>query len=88
MMFDDNLEEGNVAQPELATTAFEVEEITMIKRMMALPDTRPDPGVYRNADFDENARDLLELARIMALRDPRPLRTPWIQYQQPETRES
>ena len=84
MMFDDNLDEGSAGHPEVAATAFELEEITMIKRMMALPDSRPDPGIYRHADYDEQARDLLELAHIMALRDPRPLMTPWIPYSQTE----
>ena len=84
MMFDDDINEENGCEPETAISAFEQEEIMLIKRMMALPDRRPDPGIYREADSNGAARDLLELAMIMSLRDPRPLTTPWRPYLQAE----
>jgi hypothetical protein len=84
MMFDDDINDGNACEPETSISAFEQEEITLIKRMMALPDRRPDSDIYRDADSDGAARDLLELAMIMSLRDPRPLPTPWRPYLQSE----
>jgi hypothetical protein len=84
VMFEDDLDESSACEPELATSAYELEEIALIKRMMALPDERPDPGVYHNADSDGAARDLVELALIMSLRDPRRFTAPWRPYYQPE----
>jgi hypothetical protein len=79
-MFEDDVHEVKASGPETAFSAFEIEEITLIKRMMALPDHRPDPGIYHNADSDGAARDLVELAMMMSFRDPRPFTTPWRAY--------
>jgi hypothetical protein len=84
MMFEDDVHEGGASEPETALSAFELEEITLIKRMMALPDDRPDPGIYRNAESDGAARDLVELAMMISFADARELATPWRPYLQPE----
>jgi hypothetical protein len=54
--------------------------VAFIKRIMAMPDSRPDPGAYRSMESDESALDLEELARIYSWPDPRPLATPWRPY--------
>jgi hypothetical protein len=83
-MFEDDLDQGDTCQPELTLSATERAEIALIKRMMALPDHRPDPGVYCNADSEAAGPDVQELMRMLSLRDPRPFNTPWRPYLQPE----
>lgn len=84
MLSDDEFDNGNTCEPGPALSSYEQEEIALIKRMMALPDERPDPGIYRNADSCAAARDLLELDIIYSWPDPRPFTTPWRPYLMPE----
>ncbi|HWG48574.1 MAG TPA: hypothetical protein VN669_02715 [Candidatus Acidoferrales bacterium] len=84
MLSDDEVDHGNTCEPEPQLSVHEVEEIVLIKRMMALPDRRPDPGIYRNADSDGEALDLVELDAIYSWPDPRPFTTPWRPYIAPE----
>lgn len=84
MMFEDDLDQGDPCAPETYLSPAERAEIALIKRMMALPDSRPDPGAYTAADRGTAAPDTEELARILRLRDPRPFTTPWRPYLQPE----
>jgi len=84
MLSDDEVDHGNTCEPELQLSLHEQEEIALIKRMMALPDRRPDPGIYRNADSDGLALDLVELDAIYSWPDPRPFTTPWRPYLAPE----
>jgi hypothetical protein len=60
------------------------EEITVLNKLFALVDTRPDPGIYRNADSDGAARDLVELNMLFSFADPRPFTNPWMRYFQAE----
>lgn len=84
MLSDDEFDYGNTCEGGPAFSPYEQEEIALIKRMMALPDERPDPGIYRNADSCGATRDLLELAIIYSWPDPRPFTTPWRPYLLPE----
>lgn len=83
-MFEDDLDQGDACEPEPTLSATERAEIALIKRMMALPDHRPDPGVYCSADCDSAAPDVVELVRMLSLRDPRAFNSPWRPYLQPE----
>jgi hypothetical protein len=80
MLSDDEFDHGNTCEPETPVSSQEQEEVAFIKRMMALPDSRPDPGVYRSMESDEIGLDLLELAKIYSWPDPRSLSTPWRPY--------
>lgn len=84
MLSDDEFDHGNACEPETQLSSHEQEEIALIKRMMALPDRRPDPGIYRNADSDGVTLDLVELDAIYSWPDPRPFTTPWRPYLAPE----
>ncbi len=84
IMFEDDLDQGDACEPELTLSAADRAEIALIKRMMALPDRRPDPGVYCSAYCDAASPDVAELARMFSLRDPRPFSTPWRPYLLPE----
>lgn len=79
-MFDDEFDNENACEAEPVVSGHEQEEIALIKRMMALPDSRPDPGIYRNADSDGASRDVVELDIMLSMCDPRPLTTPWRAY--------
>lgn len=85
MMSDDDLEQSDAceADPEVLA-AWEREELFLLKKMFALPDSRRDPGVYRNPDSDALARDLVELDMILSSYDPRPLKSPWRLYESTE----
>lgn len=80
MLSDDEFDHGNACEPQTPASFMEQEEVAFIKRIMALPDNRPDPGAYRSMESDEISLDLLELARIYSWPDPRPLSTPWRPY--------
>jgi hypothetical protein len=84
MLSDDEIDHGNACEPGPQLSSYEQEEIALIKRMIALPDQRPDPGIYRNADHDGVALDLVELDAIYSWPDPRPFTTPWRPYIAPE----
>jgi hypothetical protein len=80
MLSDDEFDHGNTCEPDTPASFIEQEEVAFIKRIMALPDKRPDPGAYRSMESDEIALDLLELAKLYSRTDPRPLSTPWRPY--------
>jgi hypothetical protein len=80
MLSDDEFDHRNTCEPDTPASFLEQEEVAFIKRIMALPDSRPDPGAYRGMESDETALDLKELARIYSRPDPRPLITPWRPY--------
>lgn len=80
MLSDDEVDHGNTCEPDPAVSFLEQQEVAFIKRMIALPDNRPDPGTYHNAEWDSVALDLFELAQIYSWPDPRPLSTPWRPY--------
>jgi hypothetical protein len=73
-------ESNSCAEPESAASSFLSEEIALLEEIFALADPRPDPGVYRNADSDGAARDLVELNMLMSFVDPRPFRDRWMPY--------
>lgn len=80
MLSDDEFDHSNTCEPDQPVSSLEQEEVAFIKRMMALPDRRPDPGTYRAAEPETAAADLVELVRIYSWTDPRPLTTPWRPY--------
>ena len=73
-------ESNPCAEPDSLTTAVANHDVTILKYWYALVDPRPDPGVYRNADADGAARDVVELNIMMAFVDPRTLTNPWAPY--------
>ncbi len=84
MLSDDEFDHGNTCEPDTRASFLEQEEVAFIKRIMALPDSRPDPGAYRGMGPDETALALKELARIYSWPDPRPLNTAWQPYLTPD----
>lgn len=80
MLSDDEFDHGNTCEPDIRASFLEQEEVAFLKRTMALPDSRPDPGAYHTIGSDDIALDLFELARIYSWSDPRPLSTPWRPY--------
>ena len=72
------------AEPDSVLSAVQVQEVAILKHWYALVDPRPDPGVYRNADADGVARDLVELFMMFSFVDPRPFTNPWVRYFQAE----
>jgi RNA polymerase sigma factor (sigma-70 family) len=51
MMSDDDLDANDSSQPDPEVmSTFQLEEIVFLERLLALPDTRPDPGYYCYAD--------------------------------------
>lgn len=84
MMSDDNLDANDSSQPDPEVmSTFQLEEIVFLERLLALPDTRPDPGYYCYAD-ETIARAVAELERMMRPGDPRPLLTAWRPYETAE----
>ena len=79
-MSPDDLQKNEPSEPVPVISAHEQEEIDLLEQMLALPDRRPDPGIYRNVDIEGETRDLVELAVMISLRDPRPFTTPWRAY--------
>lgn len=85
MMSDDDLEQSDACRPDPEVlSAWERQEIFLLKKMFVLRDARRDPGVYRNPDSDALARDLVELDMILSSHDPRPLTSPWRVYESTE----
>jgi len=80
MLSDDEVDYGNTCEPDTSASFMEQEEVAFIKRMMALPDSRPDPGTYRTVESDSLLLDLVELERIYACPDPRPFMRSWRPY--------
>ena len=72
------------AEPGSVLPAVQVQDVAILKRWYALVDPRPDPGVYRNADADGAARDVVELYIMLAFVDPRAFTNPWTPYIQEE----
>lgn len=77
-------ESNYCAEPDSTLSAVEAQEVAILKYWYALVDPRPDPGVYRNADADGVARDVVELYIMLAFIDPRALTNPWVPYDQEE----
>jgi hypothetical protein len=55
-----------------------------LKYWYKLVDPRPDPGIYRNADADGAARDVVELYTMFSFADSRAFINPWVPYDQEE----
>jgi hypothetical protein len=77
-------ESNPCAEPDSVLSAVQVQEVAILKYWYALVDPRPDPGVYRNADADGAARDVVELNIMLAFVDPRAFANPWVPYDQEE----
>lgn len=77
-------ESNPCAERDSVLSAVHVQEVAILKRWYALVDPRPDPGVYRNADADGAAREVVELNIMLAFVDPRALTNPWVPYIQDE----
>ena len=77
-------ESNPCTEPDSVHLAVQVQEVAILKRWYALVDPRPDPGVYRNADADGAARDVVELNIMLSFVDPRPFADPWVPYIQEE----
>jgi hypothetical protein len=74
----DELDSGT--EPGSTFSAFDCEEVTLLNELWALADPRPDPGIYRNADADGAARDIVELSILISFADSRPFTNPWVYY--------
>jgi hypothetical protein len=74
----DELDSGT--EPESTFSAFDSQEIALLYELLALVDPRPDPGIYRNADADGVARDIVELTILVSFADVRPYCNPWVPY--------
>jgi hypothetical protein len=72
------------AEPASLLSAVEAQEVAILEYWYSLVDPRPDPGIYRNADADGAARDVVELNIMLAFVDPRGLASPWVPYDQEE----
>jgi len=77
-------ESNPCADPGSVISAVQVQEIAILKYWYSLVDPRPDPGVYRNADADGVARDVVELNIMLAFTDPRAFTSLWVPYDQEE----
>ena len=71
---------------ELRSTllAVQAHEVAILEYWYTLVDPRPDPGIYRNADADGAARDVVELDMLFSFVDPRAFTSPWVPYAQEE----
>jgi len=72
------------AEPGSVLSAVQGQEVAILKYWYCLVDPRPDPGVYRNADADGAARDVVELNIMVTFVDPRGFTSPWVPYDQEE----
>lgn len=72
------------AESALILSTAQAQEVAILKYWYALVDPRPDPGIYRNADADGAARDVVELYIIFSFVDPRAFTDPWVPYSQEE----
>ena len=77
-------ESNPCAEPDSVISAVQVQEIAILKYWYSLVDPRPDPGIYRNADADGIARDVVELNIMLAFVDQRAFTSPWVPYDQEE----
>ena len=77
-------ESNPCVEPALVLSAGLVQEVAILKYWYSLVDPRPDPGVYRNADVDGAALDVVELNIMLAFVDPRAFTNPWVPYIQEE----
>ncbi|HSK44624.1 MAG TPA: hypothetical protein VLA83_12135 [Candidatus Binatia bacterium] len=77
-------ESNPCTEPDSVLSAVQVQEVAILKYWYALVDPRPDPGVYKNAEADGAARDVVELSILFAFEDPRALTSPWTPYIQEE----
>jgi hypothetical protein len=73
-------EPNSCAEPDSVLSAVQVQEVAILKYWYAMVDQRPDPGVYRNADADGAARDVVELNLMISFLDPRAFTSPWVPY--------
>ena len=80
-------ESNPCAERDSVLSAVQAQEGAILKYWYALVDPRPDPGIYRNADADGAARDVVELNIMVAFVDPRELANPWVPYNAPYDRE-
>lgn len=71
-------------EPASIFSSVQAQEVAILKYWYALVDPRPDPGVYRNADADGAARDVVELNIMISFVDPRGFNSPWVPYDQEE----
>ena len=77
-------ESNPCAERGLVLSDVQVQEVAILKYWYSLVDPRPDPGIYRNADADGAARDVVELNIMVSFVDPRPFTNPWVPYAQEE----
>jgi hypothetical protein len=77
-------ESNPCAEPESVLSAVQAQEVAILKYWYSLVDPRPDPGIYKNADADSAARDVVELTILISFVDPRALTSPWVPYDQEE----
>ena len=80
MSYEASDESNSCAEPDSTLSSVQDQEVTILKCWHALVDPRPDPGVYRNADADGAARDVVELYILFSFVDPRPFTSPWVPY--------
>ena len=71
-------------EPALILSAAQAQEVGILKYWYKLVDPRPDPGIYRNADADGAARDVVELYTMFSFADSRAFINPWVPYDQEE----
>lgn len=69
------------AEPD--SVLVQAHEVAILKYWYALVDPRPAPGIYRNADADGVARDVVELNIMVSFVDPRGFSSPWVPYDAP-----
>ena len=84
MAYEHSDESNPCAEPDSVLSAVQSQEVAILKYWYSLVDPRPDPGVYRNADADGAARDVVELNIMVAFADPRGFTSPWVPYDQEE----
>jgi len=84
MAYEHSDESNPCAEPDSVFSAVQGQEVAILKYWYSLVDPRPDPGVYRNADADGAARDVVELNIMVAFVDPRGFTSPWVPYDQEE----
>jgi hypothetical protein len=77
-------ESNPCAERDSVLSAVQAQEVAILKYWYSLVDPRPDPGIYRNADADGAARDVVELNIMLAFVDPRGFPSPWVPYIQQE----
>ena len=84
-MSHEHSDESNpCAERDSVLSAVQAQEVAILEHWYALVDPRPDPGVYKNADADGAARDVVELNILISFVDPRALTSPWVPYIQEE----